>query len=47
MEEITKKLNTIKINDNIKYIIKIQKIVRKFLIKKNILIPSSYYQTKQ
>lgn len=47
MKEITKKLNTIKINDNIKYIIKIQKIVRKFLIKKNILIPSSYYQTKQ
>lgn len=28
-------------------IIKIQKIVRKFLIKKNILISSSYYQTKQ
>lgn len=34
MEEITKKFNAIKINDNIKYIIKIQKIVRKFLIKK-------------
>lgn len=47
MEEIINKLNNIKINENINYIIKIQKIVRKFLIKKNILIPSSYYQTKQ
>ena len=34
-------------NDNIiKHIIIIQKYVRRYLIRKKILIPSSYYQTK-
>ena len=32
--------------NNIKYIITIQKYIRGYLIRKHILIPSSYYQTK-
>ena len=30
-----------------KHIITIQKIIRGWLIRKNLLIPSSYYQTKK
>ena len=33
--------------NNITQIITIQKYIRKYLIRKNILIPSSYYQTKK
>lgn len=46
MEDLLNNFNTLNFNDE-KYIIIIQKYVRKFLIKKNILIPSSKYQTKK
>ena len=47
-KNIIKKLITDTKNNhkNIKQIINIQKYVRRFLIQKHILIPSSFYQTK-
>lgn len=45
MEDLILQFQNIIIDEN--KIIKIQKLVRKFLIYKNILIPSSFYQTKQ